>query len=106
MALRYLIETPEGEKVLVESLSGHENCTVLEEGVTEPKVPCCERVDGTWVIDKDAAREAMRYEGLPPRAVTLFKEMEARLIVLETQASVVVVEEIFPDLQEESPVPE
>lgn len=64
--LMTLIKAPNGDVMLVGSLEGHEDCAVLETGVSEPRVPGCERVDKPdgsgrmWKINKDECRRMIR----------------------------------------------
>jgi hypothetical protein len=81
----YLIQEKNGDQCLVLELAGHEECKILEEGVTAPKVPHCERIDGRWRIpDKAKTRHAIRVSRAA--AATLVQEvtaLEDRIAVLE-----------------------
>jgi hypothetical protein len=52
VAKHILLRTPGGEEVLVLSMAGHEDCKVLERGVTPARVPGCKRVKGRWKVDR------------------------------------------------------
>lgn len=80
MAKHILIETPQGEQVLVLDLRGHEDCKVIEEGVTPPRVPGCERRDGRWrVKDKEATKDQLLTGYAPKLLAQKLKALEARL---------------------------
>lgn len=59
--MRYLIEF-DGERHVVESLDGYDGCSVIEEGVAEPRGHC-DRVEGPdgkkfWRPNREKAEEA------------------------------------------------
>lgn len=82
----FLIQNPDGSKMLVESLDGHEGCETLESGVTIPRVPCCERVNGSWRINKAACRRELRIKHLNSLTnAALVELIEVRLDDLEAR---------------------
>lgn len=80
MPLYYLIETPEGDQNLVLDLEGHEDCKVLEEGVTAPKVPGCERKNGKWKISSKGRTTIKLLETQNPKILARrIQDLEKRL---------------------------
>jgi len=90
--LMTLIQAPNGDVMLVRSLEGHEDCKILEENVSEPRVPGCERVpkaDGKgkrWKINKDESRRMIRAAQLRAMdRIDLVELIEGRLDPLEAR---------------------
>lgn len=93
-----LIEAPNGDKMLVRDLTGHEDCVVLETGVAEPRAPGCERVDKPdgagrmWRINKPECRRALRTAEVRAMSrIELVEMLEAQ--IEELRARVVALEE-------------
>lgn len=54
-----LIEAPNGERMLVRSLAGHEDCRVVNDRVPEPPNDHCRLCPkGKWIEDEAAKEEA------------------------------------------------
>lgn len=94
MSLMTLIQAPNGDVMLVRDLTGHEDCAVLEEGVSEPRVPGCERVDKAdgsgrrWRINKPECRRFIRAAELRAMArIELVEMLEAKIAALETRVA-------------------
>lgn len=53
-----LIETPDGERMLVTSLRGHKGCTVIVRNAVHPVHGHAHLEDGRWVEDRAAKAAA------------------------------------------------
>lgn len=90
MTLMTLIRAPNGDRMLVSSLAGHEDCEIEETGVAEPRVPGCERVDKPdgsgrmWRINKAECRRMIRAaEVRSMHRIELVEMLEAQIRALE-----------------------